>query len=305
MMNKYVNFKTLIIVTLVFFIFISIFIYFNFYKKEEEFIEVQTGWLEKKHKTEAIILREEKIHKSPFSGEVMSFVKEGKKIPGNKQIISIKNSNENVKKIYSDTGMLISFKSDGLEKEMTENNFNNIAKDDFKKFSTKENTKKIIDEEEKIKKGEPLYREINNNYLFLAIKNSNKYDYTKGEMININIDSLNSNIKGRVIKINNEENLILVRLNTFIDEWINKRKTSIKILEQEEKGFIIPKTAIIKHEDEKGVLIKKAYQDQKDLSFVSVDILLEKGNKLVVDGLTIGDYIAKNPKKQNYEIKKP
>ncbi len=204
---------------------------------------------------------------------------------------------------------IVSYKIDGNEEYF---NISDLDKFTYKYLNRNYNFKNL-EMETRVRKGEPLFKIINNLNWKVActISNaSNIANYNIGDSVKIQIPDI-EDIYGVVEKINKDENhaVIIVSLDRYFENMYSNRVHDGKIIVNKTRGFEIPKSTLIERNDLTGVYV----QEIKGLvKFVPVDIVSEsndtvfinRGNKQSVFSigeksyktLTVNDAIVINPK---------
>ncbi|MGM0409934.1 MAG: HlyD family efflux transporter periplasmic adaptor subunit [Bacillota bacterium] len=209
-------------------------------------------------------------------------------------------SNNNNRTIYNREAGIISLNYDNLENEFDLNDFSNLSVD---KFSNIKNNYKKIEENDFIKKGEPLYRLINNRRMLLVFKiNSDNIDsYWINETVFVNKDNSSELLEAKVIDIIKEEknSLLVIELNRFIRDFINIRKKEFHFVKNIYKGLILPATAVFPTSDGYKVVVVEENNSRK---LKDVEIIFKDEKHMIVEGLEIGDEVVKDPAKENFNI---
>lgn len=243
--------------------------------------------------TEGILVRNEIIYNSDFSGIIELRKKEGERIPYGAEVLRI-----NEKLIYNQQAGLISYAIDGLEKKINPSIIKNINVDTFN--SLERNYKQNVSGN-KLQKGQHAYKIINNKELYIIIpttaREARRYDINENIFINIP-DMRKKLIKAHVFykHIEGEKALIIIKLNNFIKEWLNMRYIKFEFIKNIYKGVKIPREAIFLGPEGRGVLL---YRKGK---YVFKEISAVNGNQdeVIVEDLKIGDRIVINPEKLDF-----
>ena len=167
--------------------------------------------------------------------------------------------------------------------------------------------------ETQVKKGDPLFKIINNLNWKLActiIDVSQISNYNIGDSVKIQIPDM-QDIYGRVERINKDSNhaVIIVNLDRYFENMYSNRIHEGKIIVNKTKVFEIPKSTLIERNNLIGVYVEEI---KGLVKFVPVDIISEsnesvfinKGNKQSVINIgeksyqtvTVNDALVINPK---------
>lgn len=260
-------------------------------------IQARYGEITDSFHTEALIVRDEKIFFAPIDGKVELKQKEGKRINYGNQVISIHN-HENLT-LYNPEAGILSYTGDGLETILTPDNLSQITVEDFDNINR--DYSRLVNGE-KVERGEPLYRIVNNYRLYLIIKASIEEGkrYSRNEVIFVRDKKTDSDlIEGRIIQIKMSGNntLLKIKLDRFVEHWLNMRWLNIELVKNIYRGIVIPREAVFTEPRGQGVLTLTINREYK-----FKNIVVENGTaeKVVVEGLEIGDNVLREPSQVNY-----
>ncbi len=246
---------------------------------------------------EGIILREEKIITAPERGKFFPLVKANSRVREGQIIGNIENGYGINKKVVpvkiADAG-LISYKIDNYEKILNPNSFFSLDLDSNKLKDIQER-KIIISEGEEVFSGDPIARLTNNlkpilitifmdkNNLKLILSQNNK---------NIKIKlSEEKIIRGEILNIETISDMLILKVNQWDKHLINERKKIFDIILKEYTGIVLPCEAIVKKENERGVVIK----EDNNLKWEKITVLGELNNRIIVNGIEENTIIVLNP----------
>jgi putative membrane fusion protein len=286
---------------IMFIIFLAILILFALYLLFFKHIEVSLaryGQVVDGFITDVLIIREEEIVSTPVSGNVFLKKKEGDRVSSGEEIIEI-NNNGNRVILYNQHAGLISYASDGLENYLSYDKINELDINNFK--SIKRDYKQLVNGYF-LAKGQNAYRIISNFELYIVFKTNvdEAKRYNIDELVFIRpIKFINTIEKGNInrILLKGNEAYIVVELNHFIKEWLNMRWIEIEFIKNIYRGIVIPRLAIFTQKEGEGVLV---YSSDKEYQFKKVKILGGNKEKVVVNGLEIGDRVVVKPEKINF-----
>ncbi len=248
--------------------------------------------------TRALIVRDEKVQPALRSGYVNLKFSEGERIGHGKKVLQLKN-NDNSYSVYNSYPGIISFATDGLEGYLTPEILTKLSSDDFSRMVR--NYKQLVDGDY-LSKDQPAFRIINNNQLYLVIKTEidEVRRYRINEVVFVRDSRLNTDlIEGKIINktMSEESGLLTVKLNRFIKEWLNLRWIEIEFVKNIYRGVVIPREAIFTQPEGEGVFI--SFSDS-NYEFKNIQIIDGDEDRVVVEGLEVGDKIIANPKSVNY-----
>ncbi len=247
--------------------------------------------------TKALIIRDEKVIKSPVSGRVDFADIEGDRASYGSEIAKIKSQNNN-KRVYNSAAGIISFAVDGLEDKLNKDDFYQL---DLRKFDEYKGSYQHMISGRMISESEPLYRIINNFELYLIVPADKKQAerFRKNEIVFIQENNSSDLLKAKVLKIKQEKekSYIFVKMELFVPEWINVRKVKINFIKNIYRGIKIPKDAVFNQPSGQGVLKVTGYNKYE---FQEIMIIDGNQEEVIVSGLEIGDEIITNPEDFDY-----
>lgn len=220
--------------------------------------------------------------------ELMKFTQE--ELAEKKQQLLLSISKSNIE-YTSDFSGIVSYKIDGLESYYTIDNLEKINYAYLQKY----NKVTKFESRSQVKKGDKLFKLINNlsYYLALKIEDNKKIDKFKvGDTLSLKFNF--ETLKGKIIKIEKENNksVIILSMSDMFNSIYSDRINNFKIILVDKKCFEIPKSAIVKRNNLFGVYVQEIHglvrfipiiviSPTQDYSYVS------KGDK---NGyITIGD----------------
>lgn len=155
--------------------------------------------------------------------------------------------------VTASTTGVVSYRIDGLEEELTPNNFKTLNEQYLKKLNLKTG-QKVIESDNQVKI-------INNFECYIAIytKSEDAEKIEVGDKINIRVSNLEKQ-KAEVVYVNDDENtkIIVLKINTGVENLINYRKVSVDVIWWEKEGLKAPKSAII-YENGLSYIVRKRY----------------------------------------------
>jgi len=247
--------------------------------------------------TDALVVRDEAVLSSPFSGRAELLDVEGDRQRAGSKIAEIITSN-NIKSIYSNKAGIISFAVDGLESKINIDNINNINLNNFDEI--KGDYQHRISGRD-IDKSEPLYRVVNNFELYLIAASEKKEAerFSLNEIVFIQEKNSSELLKAVITNIINLQNgsYIFIKMDLFVPQWLNVRRVNVNFIKNIYRGIKIPKKAVFNQPSGQGVLKVTGYN-----KYEFQEILVLEGNKdeVIVSGLEVGDEVITNPEDFNY-----
>ena len=255
-----------------------------------DYTEVVDGF-----RAEGLIIREETVYTAPEAGYVKLLAREGKRVAYGEEIARLNN-----RTIYNHHAGLLSYAVDGLEEVLTFSSINNMTVDKYRSY--KRNFKQNFNNDY-IRKGQALFRIINNNNMYLIIPCDKEEirRYRLMETVFIEIDEPdNKLVEANIIdiKIEDEQGLLVVRLNLFLEEWLNTRRVNFHFLKNIYRGIAIPRKAIFTTTAGEGVLVYDPLRNT--YNFVQIRVLNGNRDLVIVEGVDLGDNIVTNPADLDY-----
>ncbi len=279
-------------------IIILIIVYLLFVRNKSIVIRAEYGEVVDGFSSKSLIIRDEKIYYSPYSGTVKLKQEEGDRIGVGFPVISIINTEEK-KTLYNHESGIISYSTDSLEESLSLSKIENIS---VKEFDNLKRNFSFNMSGGSVTRGQPVYRIINNYRFYMILKTSAKEAkrYRYNELIFINSE----NVEGKMIKayikkkiIEKEEALLILELERYVREWSSVRWVEIDFIKNIYRGIVIPRNAVFTRPEGKGVLIKL---NKKDFVFKKIKVINGNDEELVVSGLNIGDWVVINPEAINF-----
>ncbi|NLJ84455.1 MAG: hypothetical protein GX336_06065 [Halanaerobiaceae bacterium] len=287
--------KAIFIVLLIFLflIFFSVYFYTVRHRVDlliADYTEVVDGFW-----TEGLLIRDEIVYRSPDSGFVKLLASEGKRVAYGEEIAGIAN-----RIIYNRHAGLLSYATDGLEEELTIKNISDINIDKYKSY--RRNFKQNFNNEY-IRKGQALFRIVKNNNMYLVIPCAREEirRYRVNETVFIQADELGKGlIEATVVEKKNEEEqgFLIIRLNFFLEEWLNTRRVNFLFIKNIHRGIAIPREAIFTTTAGEGVLIYDPVRN--NYSFVQIRVLNGNRELVIVEGVDLGSHVVTNPEVLDY-----
>ncbi|MFW5687058.1 MAG: HlyD family efflux transporter periplasmic adaptor subunit [Halanaerobium sp.] len=247
--------------------------------------------------TDALIVRDEKVLKSPVSGRVELLTGEGDRLASGTELAEIKASDHS-QKVFNKKAGIVSFAVDGLENEVNLDNLNQI---NLNKFDDLRGNYTHVLSGERVKKDESLYRIINNFKLNLIVKiPENQQDrFRINEVIFLEQKNSDEMIEAKIVDIRQkvDETFFFIQLDEYIPQWTNRRRINVNIIKNIYRGIKVPRKAVFNQPSGQGVLKVSGYN-----KYEFQDVVIVDGNDeyVIVKGLEIGEEIIVNPEDFDY-----
>lgn len=188
-------------------------------------------------------------------------------------------NNKNLNSINSPTSGIVSYNYDGYEDIFTIENIENISAKDIENIGN--NYKNINVQDEYIKESDIIARIIESNYSYIAISIEEDI-FEENQNVEMVLDK--NNIQGCVEKIykNDGSNIIIFKISNQNVEIYDTRAAEFDIIYKQIEGLKIPKQAVEKLNDKKGVYVLN--QETKKVEFIELkSILYEDDDFIFID----------------------
>lgn len=250
--------------------------------------------------TRALVIRNEKTIKAPIKGELTILLKEGERAPYGEKIAYIENEEEKYN-IYTAQPGIISYAYDGLEERLK---FGNLTTQVLSEYDEYQRDYHQYVSGNQVKKGDKLYRNINNyeQYLLIKVKQERADKYRQGEVVFVkqNHNKKEGNLmKARIKKKYQQsgEYFLLVVLDKYLEMWNNTRWVNIELIKNIYSGLAVPNSAIFKTTTGTKVLL---YTFDHEVVSKNIKIVERTNDWAIVENLEIGDQVITNPQNINY-----
>lgn len=245
--------------------------------------------------TQALIIRDEQVYYASESGYANFLFSEGKRAAYGQGIVRL-----NSRILYNYQSGIISFAIDGLEEDLGSSKIDNINTDNF--YDYKRKFKQNFDNDY-IKKGQALFRIVNNNQMFSAILTDREEAarYRPGEKVFVQADEIGDRLVEASIykiKLEGEKGLLIIKFDLFLMEWLNARWVEFRFIKNIHRGIVIPRKAVFTSPEGEGVLVYIPFSDT--YQFKNIQVLEGNEEMVVVDGISIGENLVINPEDLDY-----
>lgn len=295
MKKKNLNFKPFVLIFGLIIILIIGFQLFSAAKFETIFAaqgEVVDGFW-----SDALILRDESLLRSPFRGRVKLLAGEGQRVSAGEKVAEIKTDQQEYN-FYNQQAGIISFAVDGLEEKINTEKINQINLNEFEEI--KGNYQHLLSGN-KIKEDEVLFRIVNNFKLFLILEVPQKQRdrFRINELVFLKGRQFEQLFEARIYDIRQSLNksFFYLKVEQFIPHWLNIRWVELNVIKNIYRGIKIPRRAVFTQPSGRGVLKLSGYNKYEFQEITIVD-----GNEefVIVSGLEVGEEIITNPEDFNY-----
>lgn len=174
-------------------------------------------------KKQGIILLNQHLIYSPYEGTIKFYIDDLSKVPKDCLICEVI-TKEGVFKFYSQDTGIVSRRIEEFDlvfDELKENPF--LITDE--KFNNKV---KILNDQDSVKEGEPIFRLIDNleGYIYIKIDNDIK-NFIKGDQVYLKINTNGEIFKGEIVE---NDKFLKIKFNKFIEYFINTKTYIFEVL---------------------------------------------------------------------------
>lgn len=250
---------------------------------------VEYGTLEDKLTAQAVVLNQEELFPAKEAGRFENLVKEGEKV-GKGTLLGYFITNETKSSVRASKAGIFIRATDGLEEVFEKVNLAEVTPEVFKYKPTTAFLEKPV------QAGQSIYKIVDSlvpTRLLISVPMKD-LDFTiQPDQKVVVIDENMAEKKGSIVEMKQEGNdlMMLVQLNGFNENTVNKRFVQVDIVFDRETGFLIPDKAIVEKDGQKGVFCSIG----EFTKFKTIEIVKQKGDVVLVDGLDKNDFIVTNP----------
>ncbi|OCL27969.1 hypothetical protein U472_01855 [Orenia metallireducens] len=241
-------------------------------------------------KTSGILIRRERVTFAPQGGEVELYFSEGARISTGNKIAVIYDDNQS-DNLYNYYAGILSYKVDGLEMTLREDNLKNLNYDHFINLKGKYNP---VSSGDKVNMGRPIFKMIDNFKFYLAVllPQDQLINYEVGTDVEVFFPTLEEYFVGKInsILLDKPQNIMIIEFSRFIPELIDLRKTAVEIIRKRYHGIVVPSSALTKKDDKIGVMVNGYTKNY----FKEVELLGEVADQAVIKGVGPGVKVILN-----------
>ncbi len=248
---------------------------------------VQYGEIREEFSSDAILIREELVIESQYSGHVNILIGEGQRVRSGTPVMTV---GEEEFMVYAfDTGV-ISFKHDSDENLFCPGDWTYLERE---LITGARNNFSTLRDGQWVREGQFLFRVVNNFNLYLAILFPPDQPLpSDGSSFRIEFPRLDREIYWvQVVDTIFRDRIVIVEMRQFVDEFLSLRTQQVNVVRGIHRGVVVPREAIVEIEDGYAVLVPGRGEP------VLRRVELRGGNETmaVVDGLTPGDEVYLQP----------
>ncbi len=260
-----------------------------FQKMRQDIKIVQYGTLEDKLTAQAVVLNQEELFLAKEAGRFENLVKEGEKVSKG-TLLGYYMTNEAKSSVRASKAGIFIRATDGLEEVFGKINLAEVTPEVFQYKPTAAFLEKPVPA------GQSMYKIVDSLVptrllISLPVK---KLDFAicPDQKIVV-IDENMAAEKGSIVEMKQEGDdlMMLVQLNRFNENTVKKRFVEVEIVFDSEIGFLIPEKAIVEKDGQKGVYCSIG----EFTTFKTIEIIKQKGDVVLVEGLDKNDFIVTNP----------
>lgn len=238
----------------------------------------------------ALFLRDEVSLNATASGVLVQLVSEGQRVAEKELLARIQTYQGEIKEIIAPKAGVVCYHLDGLEGTLEPETIMtlNAAEGNFGDYQLTE-----INQGSQVIKGQPLLKLVNNlKPIFLMVnfdsKNLEQFP-SPGKKVLVRFNGQEYQATIKEIETQGINVSALLELNK--GEFLHEREIGISLVLENRRGIKVPNTALVDTEEGKAAykLFATGYR------LVPVKILLQNNEDCIVDGLSRGDRILRNP----------
>jgi putative membrane fusion protein len=239
----------------------------------------------------AVVLNEEITFYAPCEGHFENMVKENDKVRKNELVGNFITASQEKKPMLATTPGIFTTRTDGLEKVFSSFDFETATSEVFHyKLST---GRQLPDHSYT---GNPIYKIVNNlrptRLLIHFPQRGLKTKINPSQRVEIVYNDLKfSNAKIIHEKKISKEIILLVELNDFCPNMIDKRYIDSKCIFNMQSGYLLPQKTIVTKDSTKGIYCVKG----QDVNFKPIRVLKSENEMVLVKGLDANDMVIAHP----------
>ncbi|MDO5441693.1 MAG: HlyD family efflux transporter periplasmic adaptor subunit [Bacillota bacterium] len=227
------------------------------------------------NKYPAVVVREENVQRADMAGNVSWYVDNNIKTRKGIKVLDIL-GNGTSSELCPTTGV-VSYYYDGYEKIFTPDTLSEV--DTFLPVDEKTGERVAIEvkdvRKETVEYDDVLYKVITNDtwYTVVFVSPEEAENFFAGAKVSIGFDNefVSATIQDVVVK--EDKALVIVSTAKYLSTYDKLRECEVELVTQDEKGLIVPNTAIATVDGETGVYVKKI-----DGSYVFVNVKVKASN---------------------------
>ncbi|MEQ8200833.1 MAG: HlyD family efflux transporter periplasmic adaptor subunit [Syntrophomonadaceae bacterium] len=250
---------------------------------------VEYGTLEERLPARAVVLNQEQLFPAREAGRFENLVKEKEKV-GKGTLLGYFITDGDKKALRAAQSGIFVRSTDGLEEVFAHLDLAGVTPEAFHYKPAPAFLEKPV------QAGQPIYKIIDNlvptRLLITLPADDLESAVQPGQRVEIVCES-ESWGRGRITEMKQESGdvMLLVQMDGFCDKTISKRYVKIEMVLDSRTGFLVPAQAIVEKEGKKGVYCSIG----EFTKFKPVEIIKQKDDIVLVEGLDRNDFIVTNP----------
>lgn len=272
-------------------------------------VVVEYGAMRVSETVPAVIVRDETVYTAEYDGNINYYIDNNLKTRRGYKILDIYGSETH--SVTCPVTGVFSYYCDGYEGFITPDTMTNL---DEILPSEGEITVTRLDKET-VAKGDPIFKIITSDtwYIVGMVSNEDAEKYTEGASVTIEFET--GNVPATITQIvpKEDKSLIIAGTSKYFEDYDRIRQCNVNFVIRDDKGLIVPNSAIATVDNQTGVYVKKIdgeydftpikiINSEKDNSVVYADtysVLRDDGLTDSVQTISIYDEILRNASKQN------
>lgn len=258
----------------------------------------QAGLLEKTTRLKALVIREETVLTAPAGGTLEKVVPEAERVAAGGTIARIKLAgvaagDTGVRNIVAPFAGQVCYHPDGLETTFKPGIWEKISYHDIFSLAQKATPNSP---QETVRTGDSLIRLVNNLHpLFLyTVVDELPPEWEKQKQVTLLWPDREERLKVKIVNLYIVDNrtVLVLRLDNWGSEWLDKRLVEIEAVVERYPGFILPRKAlVVLPGGSQGVYILSG----KGVRFQEVQVVGTVGDKISVQGIKPDVEVVTNP----------
>lgn len=243
-------------------------------------------------KAQALVIRNEEVIFAPQAGKIELNVAEGERVSAGNLIATITNG-EQQDELYNYEPGIISYKVDGLEESLEQEDISNLS---YEKISKLKGSNEVVESGERVNAGRPIFKVVSNFKFYLAVllPKGQLQNYSPQDKVDIVFSQFPSQtLQGQVYKtiLDAPQNIMVLKVDRFVRELLDLRKGEVKVSKNKYHGIVVPESAIIKENNKTKVRIRGYVKDYTK----EVKVRAQVNDKVVIKkGLSPGTKVILN-----------
>jgi len=265
-------------------------------------LQVEKGTIEDKLDLQVYIAREEQTITAPVTGDLVTMVQEGERVPVGATIayiipVAVEPAQQGPVELKAPFAGQVSYQIDGLERVLRPGELGNINHEELKRLIK---LARPVNSETRVRAGTAVIRLVNNlePLKLYAVVEKWPESLQEGKQVVIVTGEAGTGndgrIKARISRLQDEGNqrVVIMEVPLWDNSWLRPREREVSIVLDSYQGVIIPVGALTTNSNgEKGVYVLGA----RSIEWRQVSVTGRVGNKAAVEGIKANSEVIANP----------